>query len=196
MQKQVILIRSTPTYLRCIADQSRSKYDQPTLYRRRPRCTPAQLCGERDHPRPFFNRLKNLSRSQQPLRAGPTNPRCILDQHTLSPIKARSLPILPFFQSGRERGLIGSLVWTGLKILIYRSLQHLYMQATHNVPLPRINFYSYFLNNLKKKLFNSILLCFKSFQPKIRKQRHLGEVRNPLYQIQPLKRTKVHYTNR
>ena len=63
----------------------------------------------------IFNRLKNLSRSPRPLRAGPTNPRCILDQHTLSPIKARSLPISPFFQSGRERGLIGSLVWTGLK---------------------------------------------------------------------------------
>ena len=115
--KQVILIRSTPTYLRCIADQARSKYDQPTLYHRPPRCTPAQhtTWGERDHPRPFFNRLKNLSRSPRPLRAGPTNPRCILDQHTLSPIKARSLPIRPIFQSGRERGLIGSLVWTGLK---------------------------------------------------------------------------------
>ena len=70
--------------------------------------------GERDHPRPFFNRLKNLFRSPRPHRAGPTNLRCILDQHTLSPIKARSLPIRPFFQSGRERGLIGSLVWTGL----------------------------------------------------------------------------------
>ena len=114
--KQVILIRSTPTYLRCIADQTRSKYDQPSLYRRPSRCTPAQhtTCGERDHPRPFFNRLKNLSRSPRPLRAGPTNPRCMLDQHTLSPIKARSLPIRPFFQSGRERGFIGSLVWTGL----------------------------------------------------------------------------------
>ena len=110
--KQVILIRSTPTYLRCIADQARSKYDQPTLYRRPPRCTPAQhtTCGERDHPRPYFNRLKNLSRSPRPLRAGPTNPRRILDQHTLSPIKARSLPIRPFFESGRERGLIRSLV--------------------------------------------------------------------------------------
>ena len=118
--KQVIFIRSTPTYLRCIADQARSKYDQPTLYRRPPRCTPAQhtTCGERDHPRPFFNRLKNLSRSPRPLRAGPTNPRCILDQHTLSPIKARSLPIRLFFQSGRERGLIGSLVWTGLKQIL------------------------------------------------------------------------------
>ena len=73
-------------------------------------------CGERDHPRPFFNRLKNLSRSPRPLRAGPTTPRCILDQHTLSPIKARSLPIRQFFQSGRERGFIGSLVWTGLNI--------------------------------------------------------------------------------
>ena len=114
--KQVILIRSTPTYIRCIADQTRSKYDQPTLYRRPPRTTPAQhtTCGERDHPRPFFNRLKNLSRSPRPLRAGWTNPRRILDQHTLSPIKARSLPIRPFFKSGRERGLSGSLVWTGL----------------------------------------------------------------------------------
>ena len=34
VQKQVILIRSNPTYLRCIADQTRSKYDQPTVYRR------------------------------------------------------------------------------------------------------------------------------------------------------------------
>ena len=110
--KQVVQIRSAPTYLRCIAVQTRSKYDQPTLYRRPPRCTPAQHtpCGERDHPRPFFNRLKNLSRSPRPLRAGPTNPRCILDQHTLSPTKARLLPIRPFFQSGRERGLVGSLV--------------------------------------------------------------------------------------
>ena len=116
--KQVVLIRSALTYLRCIADQTRSKYDQPTLYRRPPLCTPAQhtTCGERDHPRPLFNRLKNLSRSARPLRAGPTNSRCILDQHTLSPIKACSLPICPFFQSGRERGLIGSLVWTGLKL--------------------------------------------------------------------------------
>ena len=112
------LIRSTPTYSRCIADQTRSKYDQLTLYRRPPRYTPAQhtTCGERDHPRPFFNRLKNSSRSPRPLRAGPTNPRCILDQHTLSPTKTRSLPIRPFFQSGRERGLIGSQVWTGLNM--------------------------------------------------------------------------------
>ena len=50
----------------------------------------------------------------RPLRAGPTNHRCILDQHTLSPIKVWSLPISLCFQSGRERGLIGSLVWTGL----------------------------------------------------------------------------------
>ena len=115
--KQLVFIRSAPTYLRCITDQTRSKYDQPTLYRRPQRCTPAQhtTCGERHHPRPFFNRLKNLSRSPRPLRAGPTNPRCMFDQHTLSPIKARSLPIRPFFLSGRERGLIGSLMWTGLK---------------------------------------------------------------------------------
>ena len=112
VQMQVILIRSNPTYLRYIADQTRSKYDQPTLYRRPPRCTPAQhtTCGERDHFRPFFNRFKNCSRSPRPLRAGPTNPRCILDQNMLSPIKARSLSIRPFFQSGREQGLIGSLV--------------------------------------------------------------------------------------
>ena len=105
-----------PTYFRCIADQTRSRYDQPTLYRRPPRCTPAQhtTCGERDYPQPFSNRLKNLSRSPRPLRAGPTNPRCILVQHTLSPIKARSLSICPLFKSRRERGLIGSLVWTGL----------------------------------------------------------------------------------
>ena len=62
----------------------------------------------------FSTGWKNLSSSPQPFRAGPTNPRCILDQHTLSPIKARSLPIRPFFQSGRKRGLVGSLVWTAL----------------------------------------------------------------------------------
>ena len=118
VQKQVILIRSNPTYLRWITDQTRTKYDQPTLHRRPPRCTPAQhtTCGERDHPRPFFNGLKNWSRSPRPLRAGPTNPHCILYQHTLSPIKASSFLIRPFFQNGRERGLIGSLVWTGLKL--------------------------------------------------------------------------------
>ena len=116
--KASILIRLNPTYLHCIADQTRSKYDQPTPYRRPPRCTPAQhtTSGERDHPRSFFNRFKNWSRSPQPLRAGPTNPRCILHQHTLSSIKARSLPIRQFFKSGRERALIGSLVWTGLLV--------------------------------------------------------------------------------
>ena len=109
---QVVLIRSTPTYLRCIAEKTRSKYDKPTLYRRPPRCIPAQhtTCGEWDHLRLSFNRFKNLPRSPRPLRAGPTKSRCILDQHTLSPIKARSLPTRQFFQSGRERGLIGSLV--------------------------------------------------------------------------------------
>ena len=73
VQKQVILIRSN---LRCIAYQTRSEYDQPKLYRRPPRCTPAQhtTWRERDHPRPFFNLLKNSSRSPRPLRAGPTNP--------------------------------------------------------------------------------------------------------------------------
>ena len=73
--KQVILIRSTPTYLRCITDQTRSKYDQPTLYRHPSCCTPAQhtTFGERDHPWPFFNRLKNLSRSPRP-QSGPDHP--------------------------------------------------------------------------------------------------------------------------
>ena len=59
---------------------------------------------KQDHPRPFFNQLKNLSRSPWPLISGPTNPRCILDQHTPSPIKARSLPIRLFSHSGGERG--------------------------------------------------------------------------------------------
>ena len=108
--------RSTPTYLRCIADQTRSKYDRPTLYHWPPRCTPLNVRPVEsgiisDH---FSSGWKNLSRSPRPLRAGSTNPRCILDQHTHSPIKAHSLPIRPFFQSWRERGLIGSLVWTGL----------------------------------------------------------------------------------
>ena len=95
--KHVILICSTPTYLRCIANQTRSKYDQPTLFRRPPRCTHAQI---RPVESGIINRLKKLSRSPRPLRAGLTNPRCILDQHTFSPIKARSWPIHPFFQSG------------------------------------------------------------------------------------------------
>ena len=65
-----------PTYLRCIADQTRSKYDQPTLYRRPQQCTPAQhtTCGERDHPRSFFDRLKKTYPAHNDLleRARPT----------------------------------------------------------------------------------------------------------------------------
>ena len=107
--KKVVLIRSTPSNIRCIADQSMTNL----------RCTTDHHAVPPLNIRPvesgiiptIFNRLKNLSRSPRPLRAGPTKPLCILDQHTLSPIKARS-----FFQSGRERGLIGSLVWTGLKL--------------------------------------------------------------------------------
>ena len=58
----------------------------------------------------IFNRLINLTRSPRPLRAGPTNTRCILDQHTLSPLIAD-----PSIFPERERaGLIGTLVWTGL----------------------------------------------------------------------------------
>ena len=95
------------TYLRCIADHTRSTYDQPTLYRRSPRFTPAQhtTSEERDHHRPFFQPAESLSRSPRHLRAGPTNPRCISDQHTLSPIKARSLPIRPFFQERESTGI-------------------------------------------------------------------------------------------
>ena len=71
--KQVVLIRSAPTYLRCNAGQTRSKYDQPTLYRRPPRSTPVQhtTCGERDHPRPFFNRLKKLIPLTTTSQSGP-----------------------------------------------------------------------------------------------------------------------------
>ena len=59
-------------------------------------------------------------RSPRPLRAGPTNPRCISDQNTLSPIKTRSLPIRQFFKSGKQRGLVGSLVWRGaLRVFSY-----------------------------------------------------------------------------
>ena len=74
--KQVILFHSTPNYLRCIVDQTTSRYDQTMLYRWPPRCTSAQhtTCGEWDHSRPFFNRLKNLYHSPRPLRAGLTNP--------------------------------------------------------------------------------------------------------------------------
>ena len=106
--KHVILIRSTPTYLRCIDDQTRSKYDKPTLYRRQPRFTPAQhtTCGERDYPRPFCNQLKNLSRSPTLLRADPTDPRCILYQHTLSrsrPAHCRSIHFTRAGESGVDR---------------------------------------------------------------------------------------------
>ena len=66
--------------------------------------------------RPIFNRVKILSRLPRSLRAGPTNPLCTSDQHTLSPIKTRSLPIRQYFKSGNQRGLIGSLVWRGKKI--------------------------------------------------------------------------------
>ena len=56
----------------------------------------------------IFNRLKNLSRSPRPLRAGPTNPRCILDQHTLSPIKPAHCRSVHFSRAGESWG------WSGL----------------------------------------------------------------------------------
>ena len=71
--KQVVLIRSVPTYLRCIADQTRSKYDQPTLYRRPPRGTPAQhtTCGERDHPTTIFQPVEKLIPLTTTSQSGP-----------------------------------------------------------------------------------------------------------------------------
>ena len=114
----------------------------------------------------FFNRLKNLSRSARPLRAGPTNPRCILDQHTLSPIKARSLPICPFFQSGRERGWSGIWCERAFRLLLWR-FPHIMMALRHSEekgkPFRRENalhkFNSNFSSNRKRvtsgiKLFN------------------------------------------
>ena len=108
--KQVVLIRSTPTYLRCIADQTRSKYDQHTLYHRPPRCTRStyDLWRAGSSPTIFqpFEKLIPLTTTSQsgsdqsPLYFRPTY--ALPDQ---GPLIAD-----PFFQSGRERGLIGSLV--------------------------------------------------------------------------------------
>ena len=81
--------------IRCIAHPSRWKYDQPTLYCRSPRCTSAQhtTCEERDHSRPFCNRLKGFSSSSWPVRAGPTNPRTITRGVNQKVIFLRSSPI-------------------------------------------------------------------------------------------------------
>ena len=115
--KQVVLIRSAPTYLRCIADQTRSKYDQPTLYHRPRRCTPAQhtTCRAGSYPTIFqlVEKLIPLTKTSQsrpdqsPLYFRPTY--ALPDQ---SPLIADP-SIFP------ERGLVGSLVWTGLYILIF-----------------------------------------------------------------------------
>ena len=65
--KQIILIRSTPTYL---------SPSQPDQNMTNVRCiddrhaVPHTNCGERGHPRPFCNRLENLSRSPRPVKAG------------------------------------------------------------------------------------------------------------------------------
>ena len=86
------------------------------------------------HPRPFFNQLKNWSRSPQPLRVGPTNLRCIFDKHTLSPIKARSLPIRPFFPE-RERAGVDRLSGVNGPLSYIRT-----RQPTNPRPMPT-NFY-------------------------------------------------------
>ena len=113
--KQVVLIRSTQTYLRCIADQTGSKYDQPTLYPDHHAVPPLNIRPVESGiiPDHFSTGWKNYPANQDLSERARPLPRCILNQHMLSSIKSRSLPIRPFFQSARERGLIGSLVWTG-----------------------------------------------------------------------------------
>ena len=100
-----------PTYLRCIADQTRLKYDQPTLYADHHAVPPLNIRPLESGIIPdHFQPVEKLYPLTSTSKNAPDQPRCILDQHTLSPIKARLLPIRPFFQSGRERDLIGSLV--------------------------------------------------------------------------------------
>ena len=67
----------------------------------------------------IFQPIEKLIPLTTTSQSRPDQPRCILDQHTFSPIKARSSPTRLFFQSGRERWLIGSLVWTGLNTSTY-----------------------------------------------------------------------------
>ena len=82
--EQVILILSTTDLLtvhrRSFPIKIWPTYAVPPTITLYPRST--YDLRERGHPRPFFNRLKTLSRSPRPLRAGPTNLRCIPDQHT------------------------------------------------------------------------------------------------------------------
>ena len=112
VQKKVILIRSNPTYLRPNPIKIWPTYAVPpttTLYPR-----PTYDLWRAGSSPTILQPVENLIPLTTTSQSGPDQPPLFLDQHTLSPIKARSLPICPFFQSGRERGLIGSLVWTGL----------------------------------------------------------------------------------
>ena len=121
--KQVIFIRWTPTYLRCIADQTRSKYDQPTLYRRPPRFTPAHhtTCGERDHPRPFSTGWKKIIPLTTTLRADPTNP-AVFKTNIRSP---RSRPAhcrsVHFSRAGESGGW--SALWSSKMEKVPRGIQ-------------------------------------------------------------------------
>ena len=115
--KRVILIWSTPTYLCCITDQTRSKYDKPTLYRRPPRCTPAQhtTCGEAGSSPTIFStgpveKLIPLTTTSQ---SGPDKPPLYFRPTYALPDQAPLIDDPSIFPE-RERGLIGSLVWTGL----------------------------------------------------------------------------------
>ena len=102
VQKQVILIRSYPTLLTLYRRPNPIKiwptYAVPpttTLY---PRST-YDLWRAGLSPT-IFQPVEKLIPLTTTSQSGPDQPRCILDQHTLSPIKARSLPIRLFFQSG------------------------------------------------------------------------------------------------
>ena len=109
--KQVIIIRSTRP-----PDQAQSKYDQPTLYRRPPRCTPL-------HIRPVESRIihdhfsagwKNYPDHHDLSERARLTP-AVFQTNIRSP-QSRPTHCRPvhFFQSGKKRGLIGSLVWTRL----------------------------------------------------------------------------------
>ena len=97
----------SPTYLRWIADQTRSKYDQPTLYRRPPRYTPAQhtTSGERDHPRPFFNQLKKLIPLTTTSQSGPDQSPLYFRPTYALPDQGRSVNFSRAGESGGWAGL-------------------------------------------------------------------------------------------
>ena len=123
--KQEIFNPLNPYLFTLYCRQNPFKIWPNSLHRRPSRCTPAQHTtnGEQEHPRPFFNRLKNLSRSPKPLRVDPTNLRCILDQHTLSLIKARF--------TERERAGVNQL--SGVNGPLVRTRQIIRCRVTANL---------------------------------------------------------------